>query len=188
MTNTVLYPSPTWVNSDGLQIRFPGSGVQDAVVGSTRGQLGDSKVYYADIDWHHLPGICTNEATGCIYGGLSNAGIPAGALIKSAILTVTEGFLGTSGTISLGLVQADGTELDNDGLVDAETKANLDTAGKVSTGAGALINTILASTANMYYLWATVQTTAFTAGKARLEIVYFMPTTNTPGAVPVTNP
>lgn len=184
MVNTLLYPAGTWVNGDGLQVNFPGSGLRDAVVGSTR-LSGDTKELIADIDWHHLPAFSANEQTGCIYGGLSQAGIPAGALIIDATVLTTEVFTSTgSSTMSLGLVQGDGTELDNDGLVDAIAKTSMDAVGETTAGAGALVGTILAATANMYYLWATVQVATFTAGKARFRVTYLMPTTNTPGAVP----
>ncbi len=183
MTNTVLKYPGDYTNADGLQFTYPGAGVRDAVVGKEY-RTGNNQVLVADIDWHDLPAFQSAEDHGVIYGGISNTFIPAGALIVSAILVTTEVFVGASATLSIGLVQADGTELDNDGLLDATATTAMDAVGETVTGAGALVGTILAATAPAYYLWATVQTATFTAGKGRLEVTYFMPTTNTPGGVP----
>lgn len=184
MTNTVLKVPGLWVNADGLQVRFPGAGISDAVMGKVM-TADDEQHVIIDLDWRHMPAFQTNEQTGCIYGGLSNVSIPAGAFIKSCTVETMVAFVSTgSSTTSIGLVQADGTELDNDGLVDAIAKTSMDAVGETTTGAGALIGTILASTANAYYVWVTVQTATFTAGQARVKIIYYMPTTNTAGAVP----
>jgi len=186
MANTEkLYPGE-WINYDGLMVQFPGMGVRDAVIGKAC-VYGDDQELIVDLDWHTLPGICANEATGVIYGG-EVAYLPAGALIKSAVATTTEAFVG-AGTMSVGLVYRDAAgavqELDNDGLLDAIVTTAWDSIGETVTGAGALVGTILAATWPSYLIWVSVQTAAYTAGKARLKITYFMPTTNTPGGVPV---
>lgn len=173
MTNTVSYPASTWINADGLPVRF-GRGAQvDAVVGYVSRMNGDVTVT-ADIVFDRLPALSANEAIGQIYGGYPNVAIPAGAYIKSAILITSTAFTGTGATLSIGLVDKAGVELDNDGLIDALAVASMG-AGTVNTGAGALINTVLAATAPAYYIWATVQSTTFTAGVGRLEVTYFIP-------------
>lgn len=188
MSNTELKYPGTWNNYDGLQVQFPGQGIRDAVVGKAV-KFGDDQELLVDIDFRHMPGICTNEATGVIYGGENAGYLPAGALIKSAIMTTTEVATGTGATFSVGLVyrNAAGTveELDNDGLIDAAALTAWDAVGETITGTGALVGTILAATWPSYQVWVTVQTAALTAGKGRLIITYFMPTTNTPGGVPV---
>lgn len=174
MTNTVSYPaaSNTWVNSDGLQVRFGKGNQIDAVVG-VPSTYGVEKVIEAEIVWDRLPAFSANEAIGQIYGGYPNVAIPAGVLIKSAVLQVTTAEAAASSqTLSIGLVTADGTEIDNDGLFDALTQAAVDTVGESNTGAGALIGTKLATTG---YLWATVQTASFTTLVARLTVTYYQP-------------
>lgn len=172
MTNTVTYPSGTWLNSDGLPVRFGKSNQVDAVVGKPT-QYGVEQVFEAEIVWDRLPAFSADEAHGVIYGGYPNAAIPKGALIKSATLqTTTAESAASSQTLSLGLVLADGTEIDNDGLFDALAQSAVDTVGESNTGAGALIGTKLASAG---YLWASVQTASFTTLVARLSVVYYMP-------------
>src|ERR1700675_4769382 len=149
MSNTELTYPGGWHNYDGLAVQFPGGGVRDAVVGKAT-VYGDDQEIIIDLDWHHMPAFSANEATGVIYGGMENVFLPAGALIKSAVLTTTEVATGSGATFSVGLVyrNAAGTveELDNDGLIDAAALTAWDAVGEVITGAGALIGTILAST------------------------------------------
>lgn len=172
MTNVVTYPAGTWVNPDGLQVRFPRASQIDAVVGKPT-QYGVEQVFEAEIVWDRLPAFTADEAHGMIYGGYPNAAIPKGALIKSATLqTTTAEAAASSQTLSLGLVNADGSEIDNDGLFDALAQSAVDTVGESNTGAGALIGTKLAAVG---YLWATVQTASFTTLVARLSVVYYMP-------------
>ncbi len=171
MTNVLTYPAGTWRNADGLVVRFGKSAQLDAVVGKPT-QFGVEQVFEAEIVWDRLPAFTADEAHGMIYGGYPNAAIPAGALIKSATLQATTAFAGTSATLSLGLVKVDGTEIDNDGLFDALAQTALDTVGESNTGTGALVGTKLAFDS---YLWATVQTATFTAGVARLSVVYYKP-------------
>jgi len=61
--------------------------------------------------------------------------IPANSGIRGVELKVSEAFTGAT-SLSAGLQQADGTEIDNDGLIAAETTL---TAGSYSVGAGALV-------------------------------------------------
>lgn len=174
MTNTVTYPTATqtWVNSDGLPIRFGKGNQVDAIVG-VPSTLGVDKVIEVEMPWDRLPAFSANEATGQLLGGYPNTAIPAGALIKSAVWQATTAYTGATATVSIGLVSADGlTEIDNDGLFDALTVASLDTVGESNVGAGALIGTKLATTG---YLWVSVQTASFTAGNGRLTITYYMP-------------
>ena len=172
MVNTVSYPAGTWVNQDGLPVRFGKGNQIDAVVGKPT-QYGVEQVLEAEIVWDRLPAFSANESIGMIYGGYPNVSIPKGALIKSAVLQVTTAEAAASSqTLSLGLVKADGTEIDNDGLFDALAQSAVDTVGESNTGAGALIGTKLTDEG---YLWATVQTANFTTLVARLSVTYYMP-------------
>lgn len=174
MTNTVSYPAGTWVNNDGLPVRFGKANQVDAVVGKPT-QYGVEQILEAEIVWDRLPAFGTVPTTGMIYGGYPNVSIPKGALIKSATLQVTTAEAAASSqTLSLGLVNADGSEtnLDDDGLFAALAQSAVDTVGESNTGAGALIGTKLAAEG---YLWASVGVANFTTLVARLSVVYYMP-------------
>lgn len=77
--------------------------------------------------------------------------IPAGATIVSAKLIIDTAFTSTSTTtdITVGLQKADGTEIDNDGLITAAnaTQTTIATAGNVITGSGALVGTTIGAAA-----------------------------------------
>jgi hypothetical protein len=100
--------------------------------------------------------------------------IPAGASIVSATLYVDAAFTSTSTTtdLTVGLQQADGTEIDNDGLVEADeaTQTAIGTEGNVVTGAGALIGKSIG--ANNGELVVTPSVDDLTAGKARIVVEY----------------
>lgn len=100
--------------------------------------------------------------------------IPAGASIVSAVLYVDQAFTSTSTTtdLTVGLQQADGTEIDNDGLIEADeaTQTAIGTEGNVVTGAGALIGKSVG--ANNGELVVTPSVDDLTAGKARIVVEY----------------
>lgn len=96
--------------------------------------------------------------------------------IEEIILDVTTAVTGTNATLDIGLVGTDrSTEIDFNGFIAAETKANMDTAGKKitysygSTNYGALIGT---TTASVGHLVANYNTAAFTAGVVVVRIYY----------------
>lgn len=100
--------------------------------------------------------------------------IPAGASIVSAVLYVDAAFTSTSTTtdLTVGLQQANGTEIDNDGLIEADeaTQTAIGTEGNVVTGAGALIGKSIG--ANNGELVVTPSVDDLTAGKARIVVEY----------------
>ena len=100
--------------------------------------------------------------------------IPAGASIVSAVLYVDQAFTSTSTTtdLTVGLQQANGTEIDNDGLIEADeaTQTAIGTEGNVVTGAGALIGKSVG--ANNGELVVTPSVDDLTAGKARIVVEY----------------
>jgi hypothetical protein len=100
--------------------------------------------------------------------------IPAGASIVSAKLYVDQAWTSTSGTtdLTVGLQQANGTEIDNDGLVAAAeaTQTAIGTEGNVVTGAGALIGKSVGANAGELVVAPTVDD--LTAGKARIVVEY----------------
>lgn len=64
--------------------------------------------------------------------------IPAGSRIRSAIVTVVTAMAGTSGTLTLGLQETDGSVIDADGLDAAVAQAVLISGARI-VGDGALV-------------------------------------------------
>lgn len=171
MSNTVLWPSDTWINADGLPVRFARGAQVDAVVGAPWTQ-GEILTLIADIDYKRLPTFQSDDTTGVIYGDYPNAALPVGAYFLDATLYVTTAFTGSSAALTLGLVQKDGTEIDNNGFFTSTNGAvaNLG-AGAQMAGTGALIK---ATNATVGYLWAAVTGASFTNGEGKLVIRYTM--------------
>lgn len=121
------------------------------------------------FDYNDLPDAATNNL------GLS---IPAYAKILSAKLEILTGFTSTSTTsdLTVGLQQADGTEIDNDGLITAAqaTQTTIATRGNFIDGAsgtpGALIGASIGAAAGE--LVVTPSADDLTAGKARVIVQY----------------
>jgi hypothetical protein len=123
--------------------------------------------------------IGTNAGTDVI-GGSTNLefSIPANSTILSAKLQVITPWVSTSTTsdMDIGLEQADGTDIDLDGLITAAqaTQTTLGVAGAIIDGAsgtpGALIGKTIGAAAGELVVTPTVDD--FTAGKARLIVTY----------------
>ncbi len=109
-------------------------------------------------------------------GGTDKLGmsIPAYAKIVSARFEVLTGFTSTSTTTDLdvGFEQADGTDIDLDGLLTASvlTQTAIATRGLTYLGAGALINVSIGTAAGE--LVVTPSANDLTAGKARVIVEY----------------
>lgn len=103
--------------------------------------------------------------------------IPANSTIVSAKLNIITAFTSTSTTtdLTVGLQQADGTEIDNDGLI---TAANADQtaiaiANSIITGSGALVGKTIGATAGELTVAATVAD--LLTGRAEVIVEYIMP-------------
>lgn len=181
MVNTVTAVGnpATWTNADGLQVRFGITEARDAVVGKAT-NYGDDQQLIVDLDYKKMPVFSASENIGVIYGGISNNCIPSGALITAVEMITITAFTGSGATLSVGLVKADGTEIDNDGLLDAVALTSMDEIGESFTTGGALVGKANgAKLSDNGYIWVTVQTATYTAGQARLKITYFIPSTVT---------
>lgn len=113
--------------------------------------------------------------------------IPANARIKEATLTVITAFAGGT-SYDIGLYQEDGTVIDADGIDAAIALAAINTAGNRVRSDGALVSsftvdaTSVSTTEPPAYTAPTIGAAAgqivvaatgtFTAGKARLRVVY----------------
>lgn len=123
------------------------------------------------FDYNDLPGAATNKL------GLS---IPAYAKILSAKLEILTGFTSTSTTtdLTVGLQQADGTEIDNDGLITAAqaTQTTIATRGNFIDGASgtpaALVGASVGAAAGE--LVVTPSANDLLTGKARVIVQYIV--------------
>lgn len=121
------------------------------------------------FDYNDLPDASTN--------GLEYS-IPANATILSAKLQIITAFTSTSTTtdLTVGLQKADGTAIDDDGLITAAqaTQTTIAVAGAIIDGASgtpaALIGKTIGTTAGELTVIPSVAD--LTAGKARLIVEY----------------
>lgn len=159
-----------WTNSDGLVVKF-GTEQATAATVAEYSTLGRTRQIEAVID-------LTSLATGSTV--LSNTVvIPNGARIERVQVHVqTAATSGGSAALNIGLIRTDGTTAyDADGLVAAMALTSLDAAGETNeviighAAVGALVGTTLA---NDGLLVADYDTAAFTAGRIRVIVHYFM--------------
>ena len=160
----------TWTNSDGLRVDFALTRVEKAQVGkvSTRGDVQEVRAILE---------VAQMSLTGGVIGGRAAVAIPLGSQIIRATLYVTETFSGASGTLDLGLANADGTytNLDEDGI-DAAIAVAVLLQGTILACDGALVGAgDDKDTLAISYPSYDIDTTDFTAGKAVLVIEYVPP-------------
>lgn len=115
-----------------------------------------------DFDFNSLP---STDATDALV-----LSIPANSKIESAVLFVKTAFAGGT-SLAVGLSTTAGVAVDADGLItDANAPlANLNAAGKIVTGNGALVGVSSGAAATQVTVTATG---TFTAGKATLVVKY----------------
>ncbi len=115
----------TWINNDGLEVGFGSRTVRndEGAAIHTKGDISQATLvlFYSDLPGE---GATLNK----------NCSIPAGSTILSATLSANDAF---SGAMDFGLKEADGTEIDFNGLVAAATPA----ANTSVVGAGLLLGT-----------------------------------------------
>ena len=159
-----------WNNSDGLKQKFGLETQEEA-------QVGAVCAYGAISQAVAVLEVAQMDLTGGLIGGEANTSIPAGSYIIRATLIVTETFSGASGTLDLGLANADGTytNLDEDGIDSAIAVAAL-LQGSVIACDGALVGAGTdRDTLALSYLSYDLDTTDMTAGKALLIVEYVTP-------------
>ena len=111
-------------------------------------------------------------------GGAGNLemSIPAGATIVSAHLEIITGFTSTSTTtdLDIGLEQADGTDIDLNGLIAAAeaTQTAIATDGNYITGAGALVGASIGAAAGELVVTPTVDD--LLTGVGRVHVDYLL--------------
>lgn len=176
----------TWLNSDGLYIRY-GADEADNAIGGVKSNING--VYEVEFD---LPFSEFDSATPSLPHSTDSFGlvIPKGARIEeieTIILTAftSSGTVG-SATVVLGLKQASdrSTELDHDGFTTSSftgTAASIATVGHKTfvraggTGAGALLGTTLSQNGVLVASNSAHATHPLTAGLVKVRIRYFYP-------------
>lgn len=149
-----------WTNSDGLEVRFNGPEAGQTGAGvETDGAVKELVLNITDMSTNITAAADSHEAF-----------IPAGSFIVDAYLKVTTAMAGTSGTLTIGLAEKDGTVIDADGIDVAIAQADL-AAGKAVVCDGALVRgTATVGSANAYVYTAKGGTV--TAGAGKLVIRY----------------
>ena len=148
-----------WNNPDGLEVRFknPEAGQTGAGVST----LGAVKNLVLDFDF-------ATAITAAADG--HEAFIPAGSYIKSATLIVLSPMTGTTGTLTIGLAQKDGSVIDADGIDAAVAQATLIASAVVKCD-GALAGGVAAIGAANGYVYTSLGGTV-TGGRGRLIVEY----------------
>jgi hypothetical protein len=150
----------SYTNADGLFILTDG---EQGTINITGAETDE--VVVLDLDLTDLPGAGDITAL--------NAFVPAGAYIKEAFLIMSEGATSAgSTTLDIGLAKQDGTPIDADGIDAAIAKTAIDAVGEVVRCDGALSGGTATVGADDAYVYFTVGTGPFTAGKAKLAINY----------------
>lgn len=158
------------VNSDGLYIRYDNDQGKVGIVGSPA-QSGSFKTIEVDFGYQDLN---AHTVADDFFGGMPISAIPSGASIVEANLYITTGFdSGGSATLDLGLVEADKTAIDLDGIDAAIAETAIAAAGDVVACNGALVGGALLT--EDAYLSYGVNVATFTVGQGKLVIKYFVP-------------
>lgn len=150
-----------WTNEDGLLVRF----------GTEKGAVRNDGVQHVvkEVFIYNVADATALADTDTAAPTADEAYLPAGTIILNAYFVVDTAFTsGGSAVLDIGLKEADGTNIDDDGIDAAVAVASLtENAGIQSDGA--LVGTKLA---NDSYFMFTYDTAAFTAGAGRLVVEY----------------
>jgi len=178
--------SATWTNSDGLVVGFgPRDSVND--LGGTVRTQGNVEMMVMEINAADMP---TAPGTARLSKDFR---IPAGSYITKATLNVLTTFADADAnpTMTIGLVDSAGTEIDNDGLFAGLTEASGQLTapqvveGDVATYGGALVNGTDHIGASDGYLTCVLDTGAWDAGLAQLTVWYLKPTPDSTPTDPI---
>lgn len=159
----------TWVNDDGLVVKFNRDEATHAVVGEVS-VTGDFREIVVLVDYSKL------EAAGTTTILSDTVRIPDGVWLDSAQFVVETAFdsAGEAAELTFGTIRMDrSTAHDADGIDVAIAEASIDAAGDTIDCDGQLINTTLSVTNDEpVLLTALVGTEAFTAGRGYLTVRY----------------
>lgn len=165
-----------WSNKDGLDVRY-GSARTEAVHGSVEtGVLKRLVVRLNDAANINANDIDPMTATGMAeFKDENTPFLPAKSYITRAYFVVTTGFVGASGALDIGLMEADGTVVDIDAIDDGVAVTALNAIGDVvncdGAGVGGVVKT--SATLDTYVCFTEDPGNAFTAGAGYLVLEYF---------------
>jgi len=149
-----------WTNADGLEVRF--NGPEAGQTGAGVSTMGAKKQLVLNIS--DMATDITAAADGF------EAFIPAGSFITGAFLVVESAMTGTTGTLTIGLAEKDGSVIDANGIDDVIAQADL-AANKAVVCNGALVGGVATVGAADAYVY-TAKGGTVTGGAARLVIEY----------------
>jgi len=150
----------SYTNADGLFILTHGAQGDINITGAETDQT-----LVLDLDLTALPGAADITPL--------DAFVPAGSYIKEAFLIMSEGATSAGATtLDIGLAEQDGTPIDADGIDGAIAKTAIDAVGEVVRCDGDLSGGTATVGADDAYVYFTVGTGPYTAGKGKLVINY----------------
>lgn len=157
----------TWINADGLEVKFGTTQFEDAKGGAV---LVDGEYNQVVIE------VTGTEVPSADAPVAKYVQLPDGAYLHSAELIVSDAFTsGGAATLDLGIFSDDGdgtyTVVDADGIDAAIAVGTLTADAKVESN-GALIGTTLSGGGRNLVVSSGYNTAAFTAGEAKLIIKY----------------
>jgi len=158
-----------WTNEDGLDLYFGTDRAAVNKTGTTAANVVQTMI--VDVDWTDI------TAVGSFITRQSkrDAFIPAGAFIKSATLSVSEGFTSAgAGTLGIGLCGSAQAVIDADGIDAVVAVTALDAVGDQVLCDGALVGGLVSIGTADGYVYFTTGTAAWTAGTARIVIEYII--------------
>ena len=159
----------SWTNDDGL---FVGFGTRDSKNdnGATVQTEGNVESFSMELEWDNLPAAAPTAPLS------KSIPIPANSTIHRATLSVTEAFTAAGGaTLDIGFKQADGTDIDLNGIDAVIAITVIDAIGDVVQCNGALVGGLVTVRLLDAYISTVVTTGPFTAGMAELTIEYSRP-------------
>lgn len=168
----------SWLNNDGLLVKTGFEGGTSIKGGHVH--IGSAQsILEFQLSLTPLTTTGTIVGNGTIDASTNGFVLPRGARIESVeIINDVAATSGGSATLNIGVMALDrSTQTDDDGLVAALALASFNAVGETalltagSTGAGALVGTVLASAGIVTAKYATA---AFTAGQVTVRVHYTM--------------
>lgn len=155
-----------WTNADGLVVGF-GTHTVDNETSAKPSVKGLIQQVSLKIVGENLLDAAVPDA----LQAANSVTIPAGSLIKSAVLIVSEAFTsGGSAVLDIGTINAStGVIVDDDGIDAAIALADIDAVGDDVACDGAQVGTVVTVPVKVY---ASYDTAAFTGGEATLVVEY----------------
>ena len=154
----------TWTNFDGLSVGFGTLDSKNPNGAMVRTQ-GNVNIMQFPFSYD-----ASNYEIGTDTPSTKSVPIPANSTILRGQLQVTTAFAGGT-NYDFGLMEADGTEIDDDGLDAAVALADIDAVNDIITFDGGLIGANV-GTADAYF--GVVTTGTFTAGEGIVTVEYVL--------------